>query len=137
MYSKKNISEEEKIMKLEKSVIFFLAFLCIIFIFGGCKRKEVSSLKIVKMGPTPIKAGQDFNVQPDGVSAIWVDAENATKTTVVVWGEKQLKSAVRVPDLVTAVVPKELFSKPGKFQIYLLETKTGAKSNSIVLTVEE
>ena len=123
-------------MKLEKLIIF-LIFLCIIYVFGGCGQKEVPPLKIIKMGPTTIKAGQDFNVQPGGVSAIWVEAENATKTTAVVWGETQLKSAVRVPDLVTAIVPKELYSKPGKFQIYLLETKTGAKSNSIVLTVEQ
>jgi hypothetical protein len=123
-------------MKLEKLIIF-LIFLCIIFVFGGCKQKEVLPLKIVKVGPATIKAGQDFNVQPEGVSAIWVEAENATKATVVVWGEKQLKSAVKVPDLVTATVPKELYSKAGQFQIYLLDAKAGVKSNSILLTVGE
>ncbi len=114
----------------------FLAFLCMIVILGGCEPKETPPLKVVKMGPTTIKAGQDFNVQPDGFSAIWVEAENATKTTVVVWGETQLKSVVRVPDLVTAAVPKELYSKPGTFQISLLDTQTGSKSNNMVLTVE-
>ena len=123
-------------MKSEK-LITFLVFLCLIVVFSGCKPKEAPPLKMVKMGPTTIKAGQDFNLQPEGGSAIWVAAENATKTTVVVWGETQLKSAVRVPDLVTAGVPKELYSKPGKFEICLLDTKTGAKSNSISLTVGE
>jgi len=122
-------------MKLNK-LILFLTFLCMMVILVGCQPKEVPPLKVVKVGPTTIKAGQDFNVQPEGFSALWVEAENATKTTVVVWGETQLKSAVRVPDLVTAAVPKELYSKPGKIEIGLLETKTGLKSNSMVLTVE-
>lgn len=121
--------------KLNK-LIFFLTFVCMVVIFVGCQPKEVPPLKVVKIGPTTIKTGQDFNVQPEGASALWVEAENATKTTVVVWGEKQLQSAVRVPDLVTAAVPKELYSKPGKFQISLLDTQTGSKSNNMVFTVE-
>ncbi len=123
-------------MKLHKLALF-LIFLCMMVALGGCQPKEVPPLKMVKMGPTMIKAGQDFNVQPEGFSALWVEAENATKTTVVVWGDTQLKSSVKVPDLVTAAVPKELYSKPGKFQISLLETKTGFKSNTIGVTVEE
>ena len=122
-------------MKRHK-LIFLLIFLCIPVALGGCQKKEAPPLKMVKMGPTTIKAGQDFNVQPEGFSALWVEAENATKTTVVVWGETQLKSAVKVPDLVTAAVPKELYSKPGKFQISLLETTTGVKSSGLALTVE-
>ena len=122
-------------MKRHK-LIFLLIFLCMTVALGGCQKKEAPPLKMVKMGPTTIKAGQDFNVQPDGFSALWVEAENATKTTVVIWGETQLKLAVKVPDLVTAAVPKELYSKPGKFQISLLETTTGVKSSGLALTVE-
>ncbi len=123
-------------MKRHKLTLL-LIFLCMMVALGGCQPKEVPPLKMVKMGPTTIKAGQDFNVQPEGFSALWVEAENATKTTVVVWGETQLKSAVKVPDLVTAAVPKELYSKPGKFQIYLSDTQTGVKSNSMVLMIGE
>jgi hypothetical protein len=123
-------------MKLDK-LIMFLVLLCFVFAFGGCQQKEAPPLKIVKVGPAPIKAGQDFNVQPDGTSAIWLETENATKTTVVVWGETELRSAFGSPNSVTASVPKELYSKPGQFQISLLDKKTGAKSNSIVFAVGE
>jgi hypothetical protein len=83
------------------------------------------------------KVGVAFNVQPKGESAIWTITENATRTTVVVWGETQLHSTFGSAKAVTALVPKELYSKPGQFQVYLLDTKTGKKSNSLVFTVEE
>jgi hypothetical protein len=95
----------------------------------GCQR-------LYKMGPTKTKAGQDFNVQPNGESAIWAKAENVTQTTVIVWGETRLKGHAKVPNLVTGAVPKELYSKPGQFQIFLLDTNTGAKSTGLVFTVE-
>ncbi len=124
-------------MMKSKKLITFLVFLCMIAVLSGCKPKEAPPLNIIKVGPAPIKVGQGFNVQPNGISAIWVEAENATKTTVIVWGETELGSAFGSPNALTALVPKELYSKPGQFQIYLLDKNTGAKSNSIVLTVVE
>lgn len=122
-------------MNWKKLSILFL-FLFTIFVFTGCK-KGAEPLVLKEIGPTKTKAGQEFNVQPNGESAIWAKTENATQTTVIVWVETRLKGHVRVPDLATGVVPKELYSKPGKFQIYLLDTKTGAKSNQLIFTVEE
>jgi hypothetical protein len=109
-------------------------FFLIIFLFIGCS-KAPPLLK--QMGPMKTKAGVGFNVQPNGESAIWTITENATRTTVVVWGETQLHSTFGSAKAVTALVPKELYSKPGQFQVYLLDTKTGKKSNSLVFTVEE
>jgi hypothetical protein len=119
-----------------KKLIILVLFLSIIFVCVGCK-KAVPPPMLKEIGPTNTKAGQEFNVQPNGESAIWAKTENATQTTVIVWVETRLKGHVRVPDLATGVVPKELYSKPGKFQIYLLDTKTGAKSNQLIFTVEE
>jgi hypothetical protein len=111
-----------------------LSFL-IIFLFIGCS-KAPPVLK--QMGPIKTKAGVAFNVQPNGESAMWFKTENATQTTVAVWGETRLNTTFVNPKELTAlVVPKELYSKPGQFQIYLLDTKTGAKSNSLILTIEE
>jgi hypothetical protein len=108
--------------------------LLIIFLFVGCS-KGPPLLK--QMGPMKAKVGVAFNVQPNGESAIWTITENATKTTVIVWGETQLRSTFGSAKGVTALVPRELYSKPGQFQIYLLDTKTGKKSNGLVFTVEE
>jgi len=109
-------------------------FLLIIFLLIGCS-KGPPLLK--QMGPMKTKAGVGFNVQPKGESAIWTITENATRTTVIVWGETQLRSTFGSAKGVTALVPKELYSKPGQFQIYLLDKKTGKKSDSLVFTVEE
>ena len=112
-----------------------LVLLIIFFILIGCQKAAPLILK--EFGPTKIKVEQAFNVQPNGESAIWTITENATKTTVIAWGEKQLKTTFGSSKNLTALVTKELYSKPGQFQIYLLDTKTGAKSNSLVFTVEE
>jgi len=109
-------------------------FLLLIFLFIGCSKPP---LLLMDMGPMKTKVGVGFNIQPNGESALWTMAENATRTTVVVWGERQLQSTVGGPNAVTALVPKELYSKPGQFQVYLLDRKTGKKSNSLVFTVEE
>jgi hypothetical protein len=89
-----------------------------------------------QVGPMKTKVGVGFNVQPNGESVIWTITENATKTTVIVWGETQLQSTFGGSNGVTALVPKELYSKPEQFQI-LLDTKTGKKSNGLIFTVEE
>jgi hypothetical protein len=109
-------------------------FLLTIFLFVGCSKAPPV---LQQMGPMKTKVGVGFNVQPDGESAIWTMTENATRRTVIVWGERRLQSSFGGSNSVTALVPKELYSKPGQFQLYLLDTKTGKKSNSLVFIVEE
>lgn len=116
--------------------ISILVFLLIFSFFVGCK-KTTPSLVLKEIGPTKTKAGQGFYVQPNGVSAIWTKTENATQTTVIVWGETQLQTTFGSPDGLTALVPRELYSAPGQYQIYLLDTKAGGKSSSLIFTVEE
>jgi len=117
-----------------RNLKFLGLLLLIIFLFVGCS-KAPPVLK--QMGPMKTKVGVGFNVQPNGESAIWTITENATKTAVIVWGETQLHSTFGSAKGVTALVPKELYSKPGQFQVYLLDIKTGKKSYSLVFTVEE
>ena len=117
-----------------RSVQVLGLFLFIIFLFIGCSK---SPPVLKQMGPMKTKVGVAFNMQPKGESAIWTIGENVTKTTVIVWGETQLHSTFGSSTGITAVVPKELYSKPGQFQVYLLDTKTGAKSNHLIFTVEE
>ena len=117
-----------------RNLNFLVLSLLIIFLFVGCS-KGPPVLK--QMGPMKTKTGEGFNVQPNGESAIWTITENATKTTVIVWGGTQLHSTFGTAKGVTAVVPKELYSKPGQFEVHLLDTKTGKKSNGLGFTVEE
>jgi hypothetical protein len=95
--------------------------------------KSVALNRLLTMndyGPHETHAGQGFNVQPDGVSAFWVNAENATSTTALVVNDTVLQSTVQNDGkLVTAGVPKSVYSKAGQYSIYLLDRKTGEKSN--------
>lgn len=93
-------------------------------------------LRILKIGPAKIKAGRAFNVQSNGQSAIWVEAENAAATAVIVWGESCLETTYGSPEVLTAIVPKEFSEKPGKIEVYLLDTETGKRSNSVRVAVE-
>jgi hypothetical protein len=121
------------ILRSKKLVVFVLCCIMILS-YIGCS-KPPPTLK--QMGPMKTKTGVGFNVQSNGESAIWTITENATRTTVIVWGETQLNSTFGSSTGVTAVVTKELYAKPGQFQIYLLDKKTGKKSNSLIFTVEE
>ena len=113
-------------------LVVFLIFV----VFTGCK-KATPSFVLKEIGPVKTKTGQAFNVQPNGQAAMWIRAENATKTTVILWGEIQLNTTFGSPNYLTALVPTELYSKPGRFNICLLDTKTSAKSNSLIFTIEE
>jgi len=106
-----------------------------IFVPVGNKQKGFLPLVIQKVGLTAIKAGKDFKF--NGQFALWAITKNATETTVIIWGEMQLYTTFGSPAHLTALVPNELYTKPGQYQIYLLDTKTGAKSNTVVITVEE
>lgn len=83
-------------------------------------------------GPGNITAGVDFNVLPDGNSAIWTVTENATPTSVLVLNGVQLQSWPSSDGkVVTAIVPKSLYEKPGEFPLYLVDTRNGDKSETI------
>lgn len=97
---------------------------------------SAGKIKILGMGPSKVQTGIGFNVQPNGSSAMWVKTENATKDMVIVWGTEKLPTTYNNPNLLTAIVPKALYSKPGKFNIYLLDQKNNEKSNSLALTVK-
>jgi hypothetical protein len=95
-------------------------------------------LILKEIGPDCTKAGKPFNVQPDGRSAIWLKTENATETTVVMWGWRRLETSFVNANLLTgSVVPHELYAEAGQYHIYLLDTKTYKTSNILLFTVEE
>ena len=88
-------------------------------------------------GPQDVRAGQDFNVQPSGVSAIWASTENATPATVIVIKGVRLKSDVQQDGkLITAAVPPSVYESAGEYPIYLLDEKSGQRSNELKFIVK-
>ena len=99
--------------------------------------QKLPQIVLKRFGPTDIGAGQPFNVQPSGESAIWAETMNASPYTVVVFNQTELKSVSnKAGTLVTALVPPELFRNAGVFRLYLLDKNTGQKSNKLELIVK-
>jgi hypothetical protein len=115
--------------------VSILFLILIALIAAGCKKTTPPTI-LKEIGPAGIKAGEGFYVQPDGVSAMWVKTENATPKTVIMWGDQKIRTDFKEPQFLTAPVPKELYAKPGRYQIYLIDSETGAKSNSLTMIVE-
>lgn len=107
------------------------------FIQAQAKTAAKSDLTLVKMGPTFTQAGVGFQVQKDGRSALWIKGENITKNTIIVWQKNQLATTYVDSKTLTACIPQSLYAKPGKYDIYLLDTKTKKASNKLVFTVEK
>jgi hypothetical protein len=95
-------------------------------------------LTLLSFGPREVKAGQDFNVQLKGGSALWAQGDGITPTTIVVINNVKLHG-FRLPGkekVITTPVPKELYAIPGNYPIYLLDTKTNVKSNELKFTIK-
>jgi hypothetical protein len=93
-------------------------------------------LKFTDGGPLKTKANTVFNKQPDGNAAMWLNVENASESTHVMFGSKDIKPDFNNSQLLTFMVPKELYSTPGKYEIYIFNPPKGKKSNSLYFTVE-
>jgi hypothetical protein len=112
-----------------------MMILLLVLVCSGCKKTE-APLLLKEIGPSKTKTGQGFNPQAHGESAMWAKVQNATDTTVIMWGETKLPTFKQAEGFLTVPVSKGLYAKAGQYNIYLLDTKTGAKSNSLVFTVE-
>ncbi|HJV66869.1 MAG TPA: hypothetical protein VJ550_14125 [Geomonas sp.] len=94
-------------------------------------------LALLDFGPKTITVGTDFNVQPNGQSALWAKAENVTPSTVIVLNGEQMKSNPKQDGkMITCLVPKQSYTTPGTYPIYLIDTKSGSKSNELKVVVK-
>lgn len=92
--------------------------------------------RITNFGPQEIISGQPFNVQPDGLSAMWIELSSPTSTnSVVVFRGKKLNSSVN-GKIVTAVVPNDLFENAGKAEFYVLDESSLASRQTPVATLQ-
>jgi hypothetical protein len=76
---------------------------------------------IEAFGPKEVVAGKPFNVQADGLSAMWVQlSSTANAKSVIVFRNHRLETVVS-GKLLTASVPDELFAYPGEADIYVVD----------------
>ena len=69
--------------------------------------------------PPSTAPGVAFNAQPYGEAALAIECRGATPDTVVIFGDQPLETAFGSAELVTALVPPELFAQEGVAQVYL------------------
>jgi hypothetical protein len=80
-------------------------------------RAPRATRKIERLHPASSRAGQGFNRQPDGQSALAVAGAGFEKGDVVFWNGKPLVTTFADPNLITALVPAKLLEKPGEIVV--------------------
>ena len=90
----------------------------------------------ISLGPATTPAGTGFNVQPDGSAALGVVCKDADDKTVIVFASRPLVTLkAKMPTcFLTATVPKELFSTPGSYPVYL--RNSAGESNRLDFVVK-
>jgi len=127
-----------------KKTTFFLA-LALILNNLGCKEKSPSTnkpvenqaqqdlkeLKVENWGPRETPEGTKFNIQPNGLSAMWVKVKGVSrhpKTHVRFGGNEISVQDIAVQDeTVTFIVRDELIQKSGPYEVAIIEGDTGRK----------
>ncbi len=92
-------------------------------------------MRILDWGPRDIVAGEPFNIQPDGRSALWVKTHHAPLDTVIEVGGVALESSVHSDgEFVTALVPPEVTSQPCRLALTLRSVQTGEVAGPLICT---
>jgi len=83
---------------------------------------------ITAWGPQSTVAGQPFNEQPDGASALWIRCDCFPEETVVVFGNERVKTTLRPADglITTHITDHSLYAGAGELHVELLDQSTGA-----------
>lgn len=91
--------------------------------------QTVPAITVTAWGPESTPAGQTFNVQPGGTSAIWFKMDGAVYPgTMQGWlGDKQIDLAITSHHGGALLVPSKLISKAGQRAVYLLHVPSKTK----------
>jgi hypothetical protein len=104
---------------------------------SGAETKNVPSGPpvVINLSPATTPAGTPFNVQPDGSAALGILCKDADDKTVIVFASKPLATlkAKEGACFVTATVPKELFSTPGSYPVFI--RNSAGESNRLTFVV--
>lgn len=89
-----------------------------------------SSVVLIELHPEGAVAGQMFNVQPSGASAVAATTKGAMNTTSIVFAGEKLNTVFGSEILLTAEVPPRLYGKPGRYEVYL---QTGNQRSNVLI----
>ena len=93
--------------------------------------KNTSQMKVENWGPRETPEATKFNIQPNGLSAMWVKVKGVSrhpKTHVLFGGNEISGQDIAVQDeVVTFLVRDEIISKSGSYEVAISEGDTGRK----------
>ena len=94
-------------------------------------------LKILDFSPNETRANVAFNVQKNGMSALWIAVNQELSGSVFMVVDGKRLRGYHKGNIVTADIPSAVYGKPGSIQIYILEIigKKEFKSNQIYFVV--
>lgn len=99
------------------------------------RSRPLPAPRLASLGPEIVAAGQPFNVQPDGASALFLTGENLFRgSRVRLNGEPLETSGGADKRSLAAIVPKRLTAAPGVYTV-TVEHADGSSSNALLLTV--
>jgi polysaccharide pyruvyl transferase CsaB len=87
---------------------------------GGLGIITPEPLVVNRLHPSQTVAGKSFNSQASGASALVVECASATPNTVIVMGSTILQTSYGKENLLSGLVPPELYARPGRYRVYLL-----------------
>lgn len=78
-------------------------------------------------GPQQTTAGSTFNEQPDGASAFWIRIGCFPSSTIVTLAGVEVATTLRPADrlITTHIEDHDLYRKPGRYPVMLIDTETG------------
>ena len=127
-----------------KNILLVLVFFCVLAVGGlkipkniFCKiqlqqnKQSINQTKVENWGPRETPEATKFNIQPNGLSAIWVIVKGVSRhpKTHVAFGGKEISGTdLSVEDdTVTFIVSDELIQKTGSYEVAIIEGNTGRK----------
>jgi hypothetical protein len=96
----------------------------------GVAIKESDRVRIGKLHPDSTTAGERFQVQPNGQAALALDGTNFQPGAIVFLDGREISTTYGNPRFITALVPDEFFSHPGKVKVTVLNPN-GDPSNAV------
>ena len=129
-----------------KNILIVSVFICVISV-GSIKipkkvfkqdqlqqnNQSTDQVKIKNWGPKETQEGRKFNMQPNGLSAMWVKVKGVSmhsKTLVLFGGNEISDQDISVQaEAVTFFVRDELIQKSGSYKVAIIEGDTGRKIN--------
>ncbi len=99
------------------------------------RSKPLPAPRLSALHPNTIVAGQPFNSQPDGSSALSITGENLFRGSQVRWnGEPMETAGGQDQRSLSVIVPKRLIAAPGVY-VVTVEQGDGTLSNGLPFTV--